>query len=60
MAIEVNRRFLRTFFLVRLPSDLESVVEVAWSEQMVSVISRRTMDEMSETQILGKIKLGPG
>ena len=56
----MNRRFLRTFFLVRLPSDLESVVEVAWSEQMVSVISRRTMDEMSETQILGKIKLGPG
>ena len=57
---EVNRRFLRTFFLVRLSSDLESVVEVAWSEQMVSVISRRRMDEMSETQILGKIKLGPG
>ena len=43
---EVNRRFFRTFFLVRLPSDLESVVEVAWSEQMVSVISRRRMDEM--------------
>ena len=60
MAIEVNRRLLRTCFLVRLSSDLESVVEVARSEQMVSVISRRRMDEMSETQILGKIKLGAG
>ena len=45
---------------MRLSSDLESVVEVARSEQMVSVISRRRMDEMSETQILGKIKLGAG
>ena len=46
MAIEVNRRLLRTCFLVRLSSDLESVVEVARSEQMVSVISWRKMDEM--------------